>query len=84
MESVETASVEDGTTEEAGRGQGQMDLLLLKGAAATKEEPWRKVISLADLRKQYQDELDRIAAIQNNQFEFVMVREEDEDAMDES
>ncbi|KAM0279508.1 hypothetical protein ACHAQH_004569 [Verticillium albo-atrum] len=30
----------------------------------------RKVVTLTDLRKQYQDELDRIAAIQNNQFEF--------------
>ncbi|KAG6037411.1 hypothetical protein E4U41_005164 [Claviceps citrina] len=28
----------------------------------------RKVVSLVDIRKQYQDELDRIAAIQNNQF----------------
>ncbi|KAH6898890.1 nucleoporin Nup120/160-domain-containing protein [Thelonectria olida] len=30
----------------------------------------RKVVSLADIRKQYQDELDRIAAIHNNQFGF--------------
>lgn len=30
----------------------------------------RTVVTLADLRKQYQDELDRIAAIQNNQFGF--------------
>lgn len=30
----------------------------------------RAVVSLADVRKQYQDELDRIAAIQNNQFGF--------------
>ncbi|KAI6786002.1 Nucleoporin-like protein [Emericellopsis cladophorae] len=30
----------------------------------------RTVVSLADIRKQYQDELDRIASIQNNQFEF--------------
>ncbi|KAF4122495.1 nuclear pore complex protein Nup160 [Geosmithia morbida] len=30
----------------------------------------RKVVSLADIRKQYQEELDRIAAIQNNQFGF--------------
>ncbi|KAF5008223.1 hypothetical protein FDECE_5498 [Fusarium decemcellulare] len=35
-------------------------------AAAAK----RKVVSLADIRKQYQDELDRIAAIHNNQFGF--------------
>lgn len=30
----------------------------------------RRVVTLADVRKQYQDELDRIAAIQNNQFGF--------------
>jgi nuclear pore complex protein Nup160 len=30
----------------------------------------RTVVSLADIRKQYQDELDRIASIQNNQFGF--------------
>jgi nuclear pore complex protein Nup160 len=30
----------------------------------------RKLVTLADVRKQYQDELDRIAAIQNNQFGF--------------
>lgn len=30
----------------------------------------RTVLTLADIRKQYQDELDRIAAIQNNQFGF--------------
>ncbi|KAF5023204.1 hypothetical protein F66182_4737 [Fusarium sp. NRRL 66182] len=30
----------------------------------------RKVVSLADIRKRYQDELDRIAAIHNNQFGF--------------
>ncbi|KAI3331842.1 nucleoporin Nup120/160-domain-containing protein [Xylariaceae sp. AK1471] len=30
----------------------------------------RKVVTLADIRKEYQDELDRIAAIQNNQFGF--------------
>ncbi|TEA12904.1 Nucleoporin NUP120 [Colletotrichum sidae] len=37
----------------------------------------RKVVTLPDLRKQYQDELDRIAAIQNNQFGF-----EADDVMD--
>ena len=30
----------------------------------------RTLVTLADVRKQYQDELDRIAAIQNNQFGF--------------
>lgn len=37
----------------------------------------RSVVSLADVRKQYQDELDRITAIQNNQFGF-----EADDVMD--
>ncbi len=32
--------------------------------------PKRRVVTLADIRKEYQDELDRIAAIQNNQFGF--------------
>lgn len=39
----------------------------------------RTVVSLADIRKQYQDELDRITAIQNNQFGF-----EADDVMDVS
>lgn len=34
----------------------------------TAAKPKRKVVTLPDLRKQYQAELDRIAAIQNNQF----------------
>ncbi|KJR81719.1 nuclear pore complex protein Nup160 [Sporothrix schenckii 1099-18] len=42
----------------------------LQKAAAAQRPPWRKVVTLADLRKQYQAELDRIAAIQNNQFAF--------------
>lgn len=32
--------------------------------------PKRKVVTLEDIRKSYQEELDRIAAIQNNQFAF--------------
>jgi nuclear pore complex protein Nup160 len=36
-----------------------------------KREPARKVVTLDDIRRSYQAELDRIAAIQNNQFEFV-------------
>jgi nuclear pore complex protein Nup160 len=36
-----------------------------------KNEPVRKVVTLDDVRRGYQAELDRIAAIQNNQFEFV-------------
>ncbi len=42
----------------------------LKKAAAAQRPPWRKVVTLAALRKEYQEELDRIAAIQNNQFAF--------------
>jgi nuclear pore complex protein Nup160 len=37
---------------------------------ATKEEPSRKLVTLESIRKQYQNELDRIVSIQNNQFEF--------------
>lgn len=33
-------------------------------------QPKRKVVTLKDIRKSYQDELDRIAAIENNQFSF--------------
>lgn len=40
-------------------------------------QPKRKVVTLDDIRKAYQDELDRIAAIQNDQFAFA-----EEDAMD--
>ncbi|KAL2199673.1 nucleoporin Nup120/160-domain-containing protein [Corynascus similis CBS 632.67] len=40
--------------------------------------PARRFLMLADLRKQYQQELDRIAAIQNNQFGFSA----DDDLMD--
>ncbi|KAL5888632.1 hypothetical protein ACKVWC_003889 [Pyricularia oryzae] len=39
---------------------------------------WKQVRSLVDLRRDYQDELDRIAAIQNNQFDFAV----DDDAME--
>lgn len=41
-----------------------------EGIEQNGEPPRRKVVSLADIRRQYQDELDRIAAIQNNQFGF--------------
>ncbi|KAK3488699.1 nucleoporin Nup120/160-domain-containing protein [Neurospora hispaniola] len=34
------------------------------------DEPRRRLLTLADIRKQYQQELDRIVAIQNNQFGF--------------
>jgi nuclear pore complex protein Nup160 len=36
----------------------------------TKAAPKRKVVTLEDIRKSYQEELDRIAAIENNQFAF--------------
>ncbi len=65
--------------EEAHNDDGPLSLLLSRKRASV-EEPRRKVLSLADIRKQYQDELDRIAAIQNNQFEFAAGA----DAMDES
>ncbi|KAL7628133.1 hypothetical protein AAE478_002331 [Parahypoxylon ruwenzoriense] len=38
--------------------------------ASTKDVEKRRVVTLADIRKEYQDELDRIAAIHNNQFGF--------------
>ncbi|KAK4218712.1 hypothetical protein QBC37DRAFT_304907 [Rhypophila decipiens] len=41
----------------------------------------RKLLTLADLRKQYQQELDRIAAIQNNQFGFSAVAGDDGDIL---
>lgn len=34
------------------------------------DDQHRRVVTLADIRREYQDELDRIAAIQNNQFSF--------------
>ncbi|KAG9248812.1 nucleoporin Nup120/160-domain-containing protein [Calycina marina] len=39
-------------------------------AGKTRKLSVRKVVTLADVRKEYQAELDRIAAIENNQFEF--------------
>lgn len=48
-----------------------------EGLPGVHEAGKRRVVSLADVRKQYQDELDRIAAIQNNQFGF-----EADDVMD--
>jgi nuclear pore complex protein Nup160 len=46
------------------------------GSASSAPEK-RKVVTLDDVRKGYQEELDRIAAIENNQFAF-----EGEDEMD--
>lgn len=42
-------------------------------------KPKRKVVTLTDLRRQYQTELDRIAAIQNNQFG--LTADDDDDVM---
>jgi nuclear pore complex protein Nup160 len=39
-------------------------------AASAKKEPKRKVVTLEDIRKAYQEELDRITAIENDQFAF--------------
>ncbi|KAI0025326.1 nucleoporin Nup120/160-domain-containing protein [Xylariomycetidae sp. FL0641] len=39
-------------------------------AAGAPSDGKRRVLTLADIRKEYQDELDRIAAIENNQFGF--------------
>lgn len=41
------------------------------GLNGVKREPARKVVTLDEVRRGYQTELDRIAAIQNNQFAFV-------------
>jgi nuclear pore complex protein Nup160 len=45
---------------------------LRKSATGSKNttQPKRKVVTLDDVRKEYQEELDRIAAIENNQFAF--------------
>ncbi|KAB5530450.1 nucleoporin Nup120/160-domain-containing protein [Coniochaeta sp. 2T2.1] len=47
-----------------------------KSGGRRKETP-RQTVTLADLRKEYQEELDRVVAIQNDRYEFG-----DEDAMD--
>lgn len=67
-----------------GREAGERDARLeqlnrVMGKAGRKQhhETPRQTVTLADLRKQYQEELDRVVAIQNDQYEFG-----DEDAMD--
>lgn len=45
------------------------------------EVAYRKLLTLGDLRRQYQQELDRIAAIQNNQFGFSAVAGDDGDIL---
>ncbi|KAL8362011.1 hypothetical protein RB601_007695 [Gaeumannomyces tritici] len=67
----------------AGAGTGEAaDLRALAAnlMPADVDRAWRRVLSLADLRRDYQGELDRIAAIQNNQFDFAV----GDEAMDES
>lgn len=68
------------TVEEAplANGGGAQDAGANHNGAAAK--PRRKVVTLADLRRQYQAELDRIAAIQNNQFG-ITADEGDDDVM---
>jgi nuclear pore complex protein Nup160 len=46
------------------------ELPLKPGQSKRESQPKRKVVTLDDIRKEYQGELDRIAAIENNQFAF--------------
>jgi nuclear pore complex protein Nup160 len=63
---------------EAGEKDARLEQLSkAMGKAGRKTETPRQTVTLADLRKQYQEELDRVVAIQNDQYEFG-----DEDAMD--
>lgn len=66
------------TVEEAPSANGGARDAGADHSAAAK--PRRKVVTLADLRRQYQAELDRIAAIQNNQFGFT-AEDGDDDVM---
>ncbi|CAK7212136.1 hypothetical protein SBRCBS47491_001370 [Sporothrix bragantina] len=66
----DTQPASQGTTKKNDKPDSNPMASFLKKAAAAQRPPWRKVVTLADLRKQYQTELDRIAAIQNNQFAF--------------
>ncbi|KAH8663019.1 nucleoporin Nup120/160-domain-containing protein [Tricladium varicosporioides] len=50
---------------------------LRKEARKNGAQPKRKVVTLEDIRRDYQAELDRIAAIENNQFAFAPVDEMD-------
>ncbi len=58
-----------GSRQSGGRGAGGQDAAVLPRHARRSCRA-RRFLMLADLRKQYQRELDRIAAIQNNQFGF--------------
>jgi len=67
-----------GGVSEAGEKDARLEQLSKAMAkAGRKRETPRQTVTLADLRKQYQEELDRVVAIQNDQYEFG-----DEDAMD--
>jgi len=46
------------------------ELPMKPGQSKRGSQPKRKVVTLDDIRKEYQGELDRIAAIENNQFAF--------------
>lgn len=48
----------------------QEEPLSKSSASVAKNAPKRKVVTLEDIRKAYQEELDRMAAIENNQFAF--------------
>lgn len=64
--------------QEAGEKDARLEQLSnAMGKAGRKHEMPRQTVTLADLRKQYQEELDRVVAIQNGDYEFG-----DEDAMD--
>lgn len=63
---------------EAGEKDARLEQLSkAMGKAGRKHETPRQMVTLADLRKQYQEELDRVVAIQNGHYEFG-----DEDAME--
>lgn len=56
------------TVEDADEGAVPVTASEGEAKSGVKGGPRRKVVTLAELRRQYQAELDRVAAIQNNQF----------------
>ncbi|KAH7031190.1 nucleoporin Nup120/160-domain-containing protein [Microdochium trichocladiopsis] len=64
-----TANSEQADLNGTGGGGGNANKKVKRGEHASSSSQ-RRVVTLADIRKEYQDELDRIAAIQNNQFGF--------------
>ena len=75
---VAAAAAEEEEEEEDAALAEKMRKFSARTATAAQELPPRRFLMLADLRKQYQQELDRIVAIQNNQFGFTA----DDDLMD--